>query len=88
MRTQLNQGDKVKYLETIINRNGSSIEEIKNWIQQNKKIIRCLSLVWWGKNISNNIKKRLGCEVWTQKSRRNCWQYKWIISIEVLEYYG
>jgi hypothetical protein len=53
--------DYAKYLGTIINKTeGIGKEEIRNRIDQSKKIISCLNTIWWYPHIRNETKKYIG----------------------------
>lgn len=71
------QVDQFKYLGVLINKDeGIGRTEIKNRIEQSRKVIGCLNSVWWDRNISRDVKKHIGrtmvesvlsygSEVWT-----------------------
>jgi hypothetical protein len=70
-------------LGTIINKTeGIGKEEIRNGIDQSKKIISCLNSIWWDPHIRNDTKKYIskipvesvlcyGCETWIINEQYN-----------------
>jgi hypothetical protein len=85
--------DYAKYLGTIINKTeGIGKEEIRNRIDQSKKIISCLNSIWWDPHMRNDTKKYIGkilaesvlcygCETWIINE-----QYKRIIYAVEMDY--
>jgi hypothetical protein len=88
----IKQVDYAKYLRTIINKTeGTGKEEIRNRIDQSKKIISYLNTIWWDPQIRNDTKKYIGkilvdsvcygCETWTINE-----QYKRRINAVEMDY--
>jgi hypothetical protein len=59
--TEIKQVSHSKYLGTVINKTDEiGKDEIKNRIEQSKKIISCLNSIWWDKHIWKDTKKYIG----------------------------
>jgi hypothetical protein len=58
---EINQVSHLKYLGTLISKtDGIGKDEIKNRIEQSKKIISCLNSIWWDKHIRKDTKTYIG----------------------------
>lgn len=70
---QVKQVDQFKYLGAQINKEGLGTFEIKNRIQQSRKIIGVLNSLWWenNKRIGQTMVESVlsyGCEVWSMNA--------------------
>ncbi|KAJ4435246.1 hypothetical protein ANN_23824 [Periplaneta americana] len=58
---EIKQANQAKYLGTIITKaEGIGEEEIKNRIEQSKKIVTCLDSIWWDKHLWKDTNKYIG----------------------------
>lgn len=73
---EVKQVENFKYLGCTISRDGIGKEEVRNKVEQGKKVVGCLNSIWWDKHIRKEVKKRIGrtmvesvmtygAEVWT-----------------------